>query len=349
MCEALVRARETKTDAFEAVEAVVPWEAFVSTVRDQESAAQTAQLDPMRHVLRNYGNLRVYAPRLLQAFKFKAAPSAQPLVEALNLLRELYRTGKRTLPERVPLGFVRPKWAGYVFEDGGINRRYYEFCVLDELRLALRSGDVWVVGSRKYRDLDAYLLPQGRCQERMTGLRLGLPRTFDDYWEGMQARLEEQLRGVGALLGKGELADVKWHRGKLKITPLKKQVPPEAERVAILLSARMPRLKITDLLLEVDRWVNYSGAFTDVRNGKTTERRDHLLTALLAEGLNLGLTTMSETSSDGAATPRRLMYLADWDLRPETYAAALAEVVNFQARLPLSRHRGDGSTSSSDG
>lgn len=267
VCEALVKAREMNTDVFKAVEAVVPWEAFVSTVRDQESAARTAQLDPMRHVLKNYGKLRAYAPRLLQAFEFKAAPALQPLVEALSLLRELYSSGKRTLPEQVPLGFVKPKWAAYVFEGGEINRRYYEFCVLDELRLALRSGDVWVVGSRKYRDLDAYLLPRERWPEHLTELPLNLPGMFEAYWQSTRARLDEQLNLVGALLGRGELADVKWHRGKLRITPLKNQVPPEVERVAALLGTRIPRLKITNLLLEVDRWVNSSGAFTDVRDG----------------------------------------------------------------------------------
>lgn len=41
----------------------------------------------------------------------------------------------------------------------GIDRKYYEFCVLNELKGALRSGDTWVKGSRRYRNFDDYLIP----------------------------------------------------------------------------------------------------------------------------------------------------------------------------------------------
>jgi hypothetical protein len=45
-----------------------------------------------------------------------------------------------------------------VFEAEGINRRFYELCVLSEMSNALRSGDLWVVGSRQFKDFDEYLL-----------------------------------------------------------------------------------------------------------------------------------------------------------------------------------------------
>lgn len=35
-----------------------------------------------------------------------------------------------------------------------LDRRYYELCVLSELRGRLRAGDVWVVGSRRYRSFE---------------------------------------------------------------------------------------------------------------------------------------------------------------------------------------------------
>lgn len=349
VCEALVVAREQQADPFRAVEAVLPWAALVATVRDTEAGQQAGQLDPMHHLLRSYPKLRSYAVKLLQAFEFRAAPAAEPLQEAIGLLQQMYQDGKRTLPDQVPLRFVRPKWAPFVLEDGQVNRRYYELCVLDELRLALRAGDLWVEGSRKYRDLDEYLLPQDAWAARLAELPLTLPETFDAYWHATLPQLTERLETVSSLLEKGELTDVSMPRGKLRITPLKNAVPPGVEPLARQLAARLPRLKITDLLLEVDGWTHFSSAFTDLRTGRTTERRDHLLTALLAEGLNLGLTKMAEASQDEGVTARRLMHLADWFIRPETYSAALAEVVNFQSRQPLAKQWGDGTTSSSDG
>jgi hypothetical protein len=53
----------------------------------------------------------------------------------------------------------RRRWAPYVFTEAGLDRRYYELCALTELKNALRSGDIWVPGSRQFRDFEDYLFP----------------------------------------------------------------------------------------------------------------------------------------------------------------------------------------------
>lgn len=45
----------------------------------------------------------------------------------------------------------------------------------------------------------------------------------------------------------------------------------------------------------------------------------------------------------------RLSWIADWYIREENYAKALAEIVNQQHQVPLAAHWGSGTTSSSDG
>ncbi|GHL16836.1 hypothetical protein ECZU23_52790 [Escherichia coli] len=40
--------------------------------------------------------------------------------------------------------------------DAGIDRRYYELCALSELKNSLRSGDIWVQGSRQFKDFEDY-------------------------------------------------------------------------------------------------------------------------------------------------------------------------------------------------
>ena len=72
-----------------------------------------------------------------------------------------------------------------------------------------------------------------------------------------------------------------------------------------------------------------------------------LLTAILADAINLGLTKMAESCP--GATYARLSWLQAWHIRDETYSAALAELVNAQSRQPFAAHWGDGTTSSSDG
>ena len=65
--------------------------------------------------------------------EFHAAPIATELLQGLHLLRDLNASDKRNLPEVVPTGFVKPRWRPHVFADGGVDRRFYEMCVLSEL------------------------------------------------------------------------------------------------------------------------------------------------------------------------------------------------------------------------
>ncbi|NJM53065.1 MAG: hypothetical protein HC846_06530 [Blastocatellia bacterium] len=52
------------------------------------------------------------------------------------------------------------RWREYVFDNTGkIIKKYYELCVIFELRQKLRSGDMWVEGSRRYARLESYLIP----------------------------------------------------------------------------------------------------------------------------------------------------------------------------------------------
>jgi hypothetical protein len=53
--------------------------------------------------------------------------------------------GSRKMPADAPTTFVKP--------------RFYEICALSELKNSLRSGDIWVSGSRQFRNYDEYLLP----------------------------------------------------------------------------------------------------------------------------------------------------------------------------------------------
>ncbi|STR67940.1 Tn3-family transposase [Enterobacter hormaechei] len=75
------------------------------------------------------------------------------------MLRGMNSDSARKVPADAPTAFIKPRWAKLVLTDDGIDRRYYELCALSELKNALRSGDVWVQGSRQFKDFDEYLVP----------------------------------------------------------------------------------------------------------------------------------------------------------------------------------------------
>jgi len=145
----------------------------------------------------------------------------------------------------------------------------------------------------------------------------------------------------------GLLPEVTLDKGVLKITPIEKSTPPEAEALAARLYAILPRVRITDLLSEVARWTLFTDCFTHLRTGETAADQRVLMAGLLADGLNLGLTRMAEACT--VASLGQLGWTADWHIRDETYALALQCLVEQQQREPLAAIFGSGFVSSSDG
>lgn len=100
--------------------------------------------------------------------------------------------------------------------------------------------------------------------------------------------------------------------------------------LAARLYGMLPRVRITDLLAEVAQWTMFPDCFIHLRNGEAAADTRILMAALLADGLNLGLTRMAEACS--IASLGQLAWTSDWHIREETYALALRRLVNQQQR-----------------
>lgn len=83
-----------------------------------------------------------------------------------------------------------------------------------------------------------------------------------------------------------------------------------------------------------------------LKSGAQVPERTLLLSAILADAINLGLTKMAESSPGGNYS--KLSWLQAWHIRDETYSSGLADLVNAPVSPPVRRESGDGSTSSSD-
>jgi len=276
-------------------------------------------------------------------------PASASLMRAIAVLDEMNRSGASTLPKAAPTGFVRQRWAPHVLPDGGIDRRHYELCVLSELRDRLRAGDVWVAGSRQYRSFEERLISGETLQELQQAgtLPVAVEADFERFIAGRHAVLDERLAAIDARARDGLLPDVTITKGVLKIAPIEKVTPPEAEALAARLYAMLPRIRITDLLAEVARWTLFPDCFTHLRTGEVAADSRILMAGLLADGLNLGLTRMAEACR--IASLGQLAWTSDWHIREETYALALRRLVNQQQREPFAAIFGTGTASSSDG
>ena len=75
------------------------------------------------------------------------------------------------------------------------------------------------------------------------------------YLQQRRNLLDARLRTVADKAGRGKLEDVRVSSSSLKITPLKAVTPRAAEDLANRLYALLPKVRITDLLGDIAKWM----------------------------------------------------------------------------------------------
>ncbi|MCQ9148146.1 MULTISPECIES: Tn3 family transposase [Brucella/Ochrobactrum group] len=343
--DALAEAIETDSDPVDTINASVGWANLLRARHEVAEIADTADQDPLIVAADRYATLRKFAPALIEALEFKASKGSARTISAVKVLREAHRTGKRELPSDAPMPFKKDWQKIVVGPDGKINRKLYEVATLAHLRNKLRSGDVWVERSSSYRRFDSYLLPPQMAGAVTKGL--ALPASADDWLEQRGRELDWRLKRFSKRLQKSQVEGVNFDGNRLSITPLRSATSPSAETFVSQVEGMIPRIRITELLHEVASQTGFLGAFTNLRTGQTCPNDSAMLAAILADATNLGLSRMAR-ASEGISRDQ-LIWTKDAYIRDDTYAAALAMIIDAHHRLPIASIWGDGTASSSDG
>jgi hypothetical protein len=344
----LIDGRWKADDPRDAIAREIGWPTIEQSVRESETLT-SGNDDGLEDVLERYPMVRRFAPPFLAAFTFRASKSNDQVLAAVAILNDMYASNRRTLPPDAPVGFLRTRWRKLVLQDGSLDRRAYEIAVVVHLRERLASGAVWVEGSRAYRTLSDYLLPKPVFETMLAenNLPVAVDTSFTAWLADRRQRLNMRLAEVNQKALNGELPDAILDESGLKISPLRNAVPQDADDLKAHLYGLLPRIRITDLLAEVAVWTGFGGHFTHVRSGDPLRDSQALMAAILADATNLGLARMAESSQ--GLTHARLIWTAQWHIRDESYAAALASIVDYHHVLPHSAIWGPGTGSSSDG
>jgi TnpA family transposase len=278
-------------------------------------------------------------------------PRAAELLEAVRLLRTWNEKRSRKQAELPPTGFVPEKWRPYVSPaPNAVDRHYWELCVLDCLHEALKSGDVWAVGGRRYGNVEDLLIPKGEWQ----GMRdecygeLGLPRDPKAWLGGILPTLREQIEKTTRGLPENPQALVEG--GSVRLRPIEAVPEPDGLRaLKAEVSQSWPQVRIQDLLVEVDGWVGFTKIFRTLQ-GRGRAKEDvgrGLLAALIAKGCNIGMTKMAALAPGiREGTLRRVdeLYLYE-----DTLRQAFRALEEAHRELPMSGWLGDPDVSMSDG
>jgi Tn3 transposase DDE domain len=223
--------------------------------------------------------------------------------------------------------------------------------VLLALRDGLRSGDVWVTGSRRYADPAAYLLTSARwAGQRAEFCRLaGKPAAADAALAAVAGELHQAMGELEHTLAAGDGLVRLDDAGDLVISPLTAEdIPAEAVALKTELTEMLPFAPIVSLLIELDQRTGFLDCFTHAggKAARSSELKRNLIAVLLAHATNLGLTRMA----DACGIPYDVLaWTAEWYVREETLRAANLAIIGYHRKLLLAPVFGAGTLSSSDG
>lgn len=331
-------------DPLQLIDEMVGWHRLVAAKSQVDALAELAGEDVLVSATERYATLRRFSPAFLETFQFKASGSRSPLVKALDIIRDANQRKLRELPDGVPLPFVNRKWKHLITQGGRVDRRLYETAIAATLRDGLRAGDVWVEGTRNYQRFDSYLL--NRREAAKVAGQLPFETDAQVYLSDRARNLDWRLRRFAKQLKAGKIEGVSLERERLKLAAMPPITSPEAEALDRRLDSLLPRVRITELLLEVAERTGFLSAFRDLRSGKEHNNPNAVLAAILADGTNLGLERMANASE--GVSYAQLAWTHNWYLSPENYQTALGMIISAHHGLPFARHWGAGTSSSSD-
>lgn len=330
----------------------VPKKVLQEAIEETQGLIRPRPDDAIDFFAKRYSYLRQFVPLFLQTLTLRAQGPDDTVLRAVEVIRDLDRMPtRRSVPKDAPLALVTDAWRPYIREpDGDISRRYYELCTLWHLRSALRSGSVWVEHSRRYADPDTYLISPAQWPERRPEVirQTGTPSDGLKRLEEREAELEAYMGQVEKLLARKD-SHVRVEDDELILSPLESENrPTSAEALEDLITARLPQVELSELLIEVDSWTHFSDHFVHAAGADALRPAllPQLYASILAHACNFGLEQMAQSTD---ISYRQLAWCTTWYIREETLEAAFTNLVNYHHKLPFSQVWGSGILSSSDG
>ena len=336
-----------------AVFTVVPKAALEAAVSQVDSLTRPPDDPYFDELLAQYRRIRRFLPHFVRVVGLGAVPAGQPVLKALHHLRKVEDSGVRGTVW--PTEFVPKSWEGRVTRNDVVDRHAWTLCLVDRLRGALRRRDVFATPSLRFADPRIGLLDGAAWEAaRPTVCRtLGKSQNAAEEIGRLSERLDQTFQSVVAKLPKNASVRLEQNGADedLVLTGLDRLEEPAsliALRTAVM--ARLPRVDLPELLLEIDARTGFASAFTHASEAEARARdlATTLCAVLLAEACNTGLEPLVRPDMPSLRRSR-LSWVRQNYLRAETLTRANARLVAAQNGIDLARRWGGGDVASADG
>lgn len=301
-------------------------------------------------LVNRYNSMRKYFAEFIK-LPFAAQKGSENLLDAIYIIRKLDNGEFKKLPAKLPTTFIDKRLIkGLHNKDGQIKRSIWELGVAIAMKDALKSRDLYIPESKKYVSFWDLIYSEPRwLKERPQAYEI--LKLKEDPYEAA-ADLRDKFHKTAILAKKNFALDnfSSIQNNKLKLRKSDKlEESDEVKRLHKVLKSSLPKIRIEQLLLEVDQVTKFSRHFTPIHGQKSLPKHFYktLLASIISQATNIGVAAMHDCTTN--ITIDMMRHVIRTCIREETIKNANTEIVNHHAQLPLSLIHGSGELSSSDG
>ena len=311
-------------------------------------------------VMQRFGYMRQFSKGFLENIGFESSQKESPqlklisLLDAIETLKEMNQSGKRKLPSEASMSFVPTKFKSFIESDGELDKCAWECTLLTVLRDEIRSGNLSVAHSKRFRNFDDFFIQTGQWQKMRESFfrAASLPSNPSEASNYLTERLNRAYDSFLESQPTNTYVKVNKDSWQLSTDITEKLDSQEEEKLGHLknwLQKQMRSIRLPELLIEVDNELRYTHHFlhTNYKEKRSVLDICSTLATIIAYGCNVGPYTMSRMVN--GISYSQIQRITDWQLTEDNQRSALASVVNAIARLDTSQIWGQGKTSASDG
>lgn len=325
-------------------------------VKKVSSLARPTGARPYTELLGNWRRAKRLFGNIIGRIDLAASPGGQPVLQAMAYLQNTKDWNKSTMRD-APTDAIPKPWRAYVLDGDGTvcDPRAYVFATIEAWHKAVKRRDIFASKGIRYADPRVGLL-KGRDWDNAKGTvcrTLGVNLDGNREVTHLTECLHQTFTRVSVNAPDNHDLMFKHTNGKPRISIGKLDRLPEPDSLLALrrqVHALMPKAGIPDILLEVMRTTGFAKAFTHLNERPTKMRgfETSLCAALIAQACNIGFEPLARTDSP-ALRRRRLSWVSQNFIRPQTLSAASAMIVSVHSQLPITQNWGDGKVASADG
>lgn len=163
-----------------------------------------------------------------------------------------------------------------------VDRRAFMLCVLSQVVAALRNGDMYIVGSDQYANLDDQLISWETYHTQVAeyGRLVNLPIVGPDFTAHVKQQLTQTIQHVDAAFP--DNTDVRFENDRLVVRRLRPRlVPAEVRDLQQIIGERARAVTILDVLDDTSRWISWTRPFGPISGFDSKIRGDARLSYLM--------------------------------------------------------------------